>query len=125
MIDRYPAELELLIARFAPGWPAVLDVGPRWYPLLVELHANLERVAPGYLVHQVKSKFGALDFYASPSSDPYEYVEKFRDVIDAARWRSTQTCEECGESAAQYVIGLWVWTVCPRHARDKNGASAE
>lgn len=125
MTDEYPTKLAPLVARFAPGWPTLIDIGPGWYPLLVDLDEDLARIAPRYLVQQVKSKFGALVFHASFSSDPYEYVDQFREAIDAAQWRSIVICEECGESAAQYVIGLWVWTLCPRHAREKDVLLAE
>lgn len=119
MPEEYPADLEKILARFAPGWPRTLDVGPGWYPLLGDLHEQLVQVAPGYLIQQVKSKFGALTFHASPSAEPYDHVDPFNELIEAAWWRSIETCEECAAPAGQYTIGLWVWTVCPRHAREK------
>ena len=125
MTDEYPMELVPLLARFDAGWPTVIDVGPGWYPLLVELNEDLARIAPAYLVQQVKSKFGALAFHSSFSSDPYEYVEEFREAIDAAEWRSMKICEECGDPASQQAIGSWIWTVCPRHAREKAARLAE
>ena len=124
MTEEYPAELELLVARFAPSWPPVIDVSPGWQPPLIALDKDLAQIAPGYVVQQVKSKFGALTFHASPSADPYEYVDQFRETIEVAEWRSIETCEECGAPAAQYVLGLWVWTLCPRHARDRSSGSA-
>lgn len=123
MTEGYPAKLELLVARFHPGVAAIIDVGPGWYPLLVDLNSRLAQIAPGYVVQQVKSKFGALVFHAGPSPEPYDYVDQFREAIEAAEWRSIGICEECGAPAAQYVIRLWVWTLCARHAGEKSSGS--
>ncbi|MDQ4215056.1 hypothetical protein [Microbacterium capsulatum] len=104
-------------------WPAVIDVGAGWFPLLIRLDGQLAEIAPDYELHQCKSKFGALSFYAQPSDDPSIYNEEFVEAIRAAEWESTRTCEECGEPAGQYVIGLWVWTLCAKHAAEKNAQS--
>lgn len=120
--DDYPPEMRVLVARFAPGWPPILDVNPGWYPLLARLDARLTTIAPGYVLQQCKSKFGALSFYAGPSDDPFEYNDEFNETIRAAEWESTTTCEECGASGDRYVISLWVWTLCAEHLEVKNNA---
>lgn len=114
-IESYPSELARLMARFATGWPPMLEVPAGWHPLLVDLDRTLATIAPDYVVTQVKSKFGALRFYAEPSEDPFAYDEEFQEAIRAAEWRSIETCEECGEPAKQYVIRLWVSTLCEQH----------
>ena len=96
MIEEYPSEVHGLLKRIAPGWPDQLEVGVGWYPLLVRLDATLSVIAPNYVVQQVKSKFGALSFYADPSDDPSNSDEAFADAVRAAEWESTQTCEVCG-----------------------------
>ena len=111
-------DLQRIIDRFAPGWPPILDVSTGWHRLLVELDQTLENIAPRYVVHQVKQKFGSLSFHAVPSEDPYDYNEEFQEAIRAAECRSTETCEECGAPAKQYVIRMWVSTLCTQH-RDK------
>ncbi len=75
-----------------------------------------------YVLQQCKSKFGALSFYADPSDDPSAYNEDFNDTIRAAEWESIETCEECGAPAAQYVINLWVSTLCPEHHKERSVA---
>ncbi|MGM7669130.1 hypothetical protein [Microbacterium sp. A93] len=77
---------------------------------------TLTAIAPGYIVQQVKSKFGALSFYAQPFDDPSSFDEDFTDAIRAAEWESIETCEECGSPARQYVIQMWVSTLCAEHA---------
>ncbi|QYG11527.1 hypothetical protein [Microbacterium sp. PAMC22086] len=108
--------VERLLARIDPGWPPLIDVSPGWLPILGRLDHRLAAIAPRYTIQQVKSKFGALTFYARPISDPYGHVEEFDVAIEEAQWESTTTCEKCGGEGAPYVINLWVWTLCPRDA---------
>lgn len=121
MTEEYPPELRGLLARIAPGWPEQLEIGAGWYPLLARLDATLSVIAPSYIVQQVKSKFGALSFYADPSDDPSNFDQAFTDAVRAAEWESTETCEVCGAPARQYVIRMWVSTLCQRHAAEARG----
>ncbi|GAA2933877.1 hypothetical protein GCM10010458_16530 [Microbacterium luteolum] len=116
MTEDYPSELHGLLKRIAPGWPELLEVGAGWYPLLARLDATLSVIAPNYVVQQVKSKFGALCFYADPSDDSSHFDEAFTAAVRAAEWESTETCEACGAPARQYVIRMWVSTLCQPHA---------
>ncbi|MFF1540101.1 hypothetical protein ACFVWL_08495 [Microbacterium sp. NPDC058269] len=118
MTEDYPPELRSLLKRFAPGWPELLEVGVGWYPLLARLDAKLGTISPNYVVQQVKSKFGALSFYAGPSDDPSHFDSAFTDAVREAEWESIETCEICGASARQYVIRMWVSTLCPGHASE-------
>lgn len=120
MTEDYPLELQGIIDRFAPAWPEIIEVEAGWYPLLVRLDATLAAIAPGYVVQQVKSKFGSLSFYAQPSDDPSSFDEAFTDAIRAAEWESIETCEVCGGPARQYVIHLWVSTLCADHVPPPN-----
>lgn len=117
--SEYPPDMQRLIDRIAPDWPPILEVSPGWYPLLTRLDARLTAIAPSYVLQQCKSKFGSLSFYAAPSDDVSEYNEEFNDAIRAAEWESIETCEECGATGAQYVIRLWVSTLCPDHHRER------
>lgn len=118
MTEDDPPELQGLIKRIAPDWPELLEVGVGWYALLARLDAKLSVIAPTYVVQQVKSKFGALSFYADPSTDPSSFDEAFTEAIRASEWESVETCEVCGEPARQYVIRMWVSTLCQMHARE-------
>lgn len=115
MTDDTPEELQGILGRFSPGWPELLEISEGWHSLLARLDERLAAIAPIYVVQQVKSKFGALCFYAQPSDDPLDYNEEFNQAIRAAEWESVETCELCGQSARQYVIRMRVWTLCDAH----------
>ncbi|CAN7331498.1 hypothetical protein LJR042_001843 [Microbacterium maritypicum] len=119
MTANYPPSLERVVDRFAADWPAIIDVNPGWFPLIAALDSRLAAIVPAYSVFQVKSKFGALSFFAAPSEDPEVYNEEFNERIRAAEWESIVTCEECGAPARQYTIHLWTWTLCAEHAAEK------
>lgn len=119
--EDYPFEMRHLVERVAPGWPPFLDVGPGWYPLLTRLDNALSTIAPGYVLHQCKSKFGSLSFHAAPSEDPNDYRDDFNAAILAAEWESVETCEEYGAAGGQYTINLWVSTLCAAHAAIRHG----
>lgn len=123
MNEEYPPAIQRIIARIDPGWPESIDVNPGWYPLLERLDLTLTELAPDYCVQQVKTKFGSLSFSASPSDDPYDYNDAFNDAIRAAEWASIEMCEACGAPAKQYVICMWVWTVCDEHADERRSMS--
>lgn len=124
MNDEYPPAIQKMVARIDPGWPSLIDVNPGWFPLLERLDVTLAELAPNYRVQQVKSKFGSLSFSASPSNDPYDYNEAFNDAIRTVEWASIEVCEICGAQARQYVIRMWVWTVCDKHADELRSAPA-
>ncbi len=69
----------------------------------------------------MKSKFGALSLYADPSDDPSSFDEAFTEAVRAAEWESIETCEVCGAQAKQYVIRMWVSTLCLGHAAETRG----
>lgn len=123
MNEEYPPAIQRIIERIDPGWPDSVDVSLGWYPLLERLDVTLTELAPDYRVQQVKTKFGSLSFYASPSDDPYDYNEAFNDAIRAAEWASIEVCEDCGAPAKRYVIRMWVWTVCDEHADERRRMS--
>lgn len=121
-VDAESSQLDGIRARFQRDWPTVIEVRSGWTALLVELDQQLAAIAPSYVVQQIKSKFGALCFYAMPSDDPYDYNEDFKAAIEAAEWQSIRTCEQCGDDAGQYVIDLWVSTLCPQHAAEAHSS---
>ncbi|WP_336648326.1 hypothetical protein [Microbacterium sp. MMO-10] len=119
MVESDETLLEAILARFDEGWAEAIDVGPGWYSLLVRLDQQLSEIDPNYRVQQVKSKFGALSFYARSSSEPDEFNEVFHQTIRSAEWESAEMCEECGAPARTYAIRLWVSTLCEEHAKVK------
>lgn len=59
--------LERILRRIPDGWGRWISCGPGWYPLLVDLEAELAAIDPDHVIHQVKEKFGSLRVYASLS----------------------------------------------------------
>ncbi|MGI8557872.1 MAG: hypothetical protein ACR2ND_06135 [Solirubrobacteraceae bacterium] len=49
--------------RIPDGWGRWISCGRGWYPLLVELDAELDTLLPAYRLYQVKEKFAGLRFY--------------------------------------------------------------
>ncbi len=62
---------------------------------------------------QIKSKFGGLRFYIS-FDDPY-----VNGIISMTEKMSLRMCEFCGQTAKQYNVKGWYWTLCPQHYEDK------
>jgi hypothetical protein len=62
--------LERILRRIPDGWGRWISCGPGWYPILARLDTRLANIDPGYVVHQVKEKFGGLRYYTEPSPPP-------------------------------------------------------
>lgn len=84
-------------------------VGPGWYRLLTELHAELVAVAPTYRVIQLKEKFGRLRVYVTA---PDEVFEQVNALISMAEDTSATTCEFCGKPGTQTGRLGWIKTLC-------------
>ena len=111
------AGLLSLIMRIPDGWGRWISCGAGWYPLLIELHADLVTLDHDYVVEQVKEKFGALRFYASTNCADAGVRTRFDSLIADAESRSTQICEYCSAPAALRIRDgggySWVKTLCP------------
>lgn len=92
-----------------PVWRSI-DCGRGWWPLLLELDAELRQTDPGYTVVQVKEKFGGLRYYTSALS-PAGMA-----LVREAELRAARTCEVCGEPGTTVVRRHWYKTLCPPHA---------
>jgi hypothetical protein len=92
-----------MYAEWSVGWTAILD----------DLADELDRVAPGMLLGQVKEKFGELRVYVAAEEPPAGAGA----AIEAAEDRSRHTCQVCGRPSrgpgSRYG---WVRTLCRRHA---------
>lgn len=62
--------LERILRRIPDGWGRWISCGPGWYPILARLDHRLAVIDPGYVVQQVKEKFGGLRCYTEPSAPP-------------------------------------------------------
>lgn len=80
-----------------------------WRDLILETHARLMAVNPGYKVAQIKEKFGGLRYYVNGP-----YVDGMVEIIREAEDRSYGICQGCGatDGVSMREHG-WVATMCP------------
>jgi len=108
-------ELEAVLRRIPDGWGRWIGVGRGWYRLVTELNQALSRLDPGYVVNQVKEKFGGLRYYYEPSGGLSERTAAaMQSLVMATEAKASQTCEQCGAPAVlqQSAAGLYQ-TRCP------------
>jgi ribosomal protein S27AE len=101
--------------RIPEGWLRLLNCGPGWYPLLVDLDQELANLDPEYTVHQVKQKFAELRYYFETANDAV--AEEMYDLTVVARERSKNICEMCGEPGSLMHRHLTVRTLCEKCGR--------
>lgn len=90
-------------------------VGPGWRPLVERIDREVEALAPGYRVDQVKEKFGTLRFYFG--NVPEALYDQVEAIVDAGEAESGRICEDCGKPGTTAAppgrrFG-WVRTLCP------------
>lgn len=94
-------------------------VGPGWWPLLLEVYAEMLRVTEAtgckIRIQQVKEKFGGLRVYyhltGYNTDEAHAIVES---AVRKAELKAIHTCEMCGEPGHQRDNG-WVKTLCDVH----------
>lgn len=71
------------------------EVGPGWRSLVLELHAALLELDPGYRLYEVAEDLGGLVFIARVAD---ERAAEGARLIAAARTLAFETCENCGHA---------------------------
>lgn len=85
-------------------------VGEGWRPIVKKACADLELL--GYIILQVKEKFGGLRLYfACPDHMDWEDGDEIVRHAEEACWK---TCEVCGQDGKQRDLS-WIKTLCDRH----------
>ncbi|SCX31502.1 hypothetical protein SAMN02799620_05365 [Mycolicibacterium fluoranthenivorans] len=111
----HAAAIEAILRRIPDGWGRWLSVDAGWYPLVIATDALLAGLDPGYVVHQVKEKFGTLRYYSWPSSEDVarETLGAMDAVIAGAERASAVTCERCGATGFLHqAVRGWMKTLC-------------
>ncbi len=92
------------------------ECGDGWYQLILNLCEEIEKIklADGFMVVQVKEKFGGLRFYTSFVTGELEKL--IRKAEDA----SFTICEVCGNDGEPSHLGTWARTLC-RVCRVRDG----
>lgn len=94
----------------APG--ASISVPAGWTDLMLDLHARLVEVSPGFQYMQVQQKWGELRVYATGAT------AEARDLIHDAELRSRSICEVCGQTGTPHMRRSWHRVMCPVHAAE-------
>lgn len=88
------------------------ECGDGWFDLLREC---IERIKESVsdkdfkpFVTQVKEKYGHLRFYMNLTTEVID------DCIEHAEYRSSGTCEECGEAGKMRADGYWYLVRCDK-----------
>lgn len=104
------------------GVSQTLDIGDGWIHLVVNLHIELKRLDPDYVLAQVKEKFGGLRYYAFCTSLDDQIRSKFRSLIHDAEGLSYTICEETGKPGIlmRKKDGYWIRTLNPEWG-EENG----
>ena len=87
------------------------ECGDGWFELLRDCIEGIKEVCErnGFDVYalQVKEKYGILRFYLSTTASELD------DIIEAAEYRSSKTCETCGkEGYLAKQSGYWWHVTC-------------
>jgi hypothetical protein len=110
----HAAAIETILLRIPDGWGRWISVDAGWYPLVIATDQRLAKVDPGYVVQQIKEKFGTLRYYCTPGGgDPApELLDAFDAITDDAERASAITCERCGEPGVLQRTRYWAKTLC-------------
>jgi len=103
--------LTAILRRIPDGWGRFISTSHGWYPIIVRLDQSLAEVDPGYILHQVKEKFGGLRYYYH-QTQPDRRTE-MDALVGIAEAEAARTCEDCGAPGVLCDGGHWFRTLCP------------
>lgn len=74
--------------------------GNGWKEIIRNTDKKLKYIDPDYTIAQIKEKFGGLRYYFDTSFESYDDVRReiMDDVVRAAEYEASYTCELCGAS---------------------------
>jgi hypothetical protein len=102
--------LAVVSARFSQRWPAVIECGPGWHPIVAELDRQIAAADPAARYCQIKEKFGGLRVYLAGAE-----TQTVEALIRAAEAQAARTCEACGEPGTLRGDRSYIQTLCDRH----------
>jgi hypothetical protein len=107
---KYRDALVSIMVRIPDRWGRWISCRKGWYPLIIELDARLVELDSEYEVHQVKEKFGTLEYYCH--TDKYGVRDEFNRLIQEAGKVSATICEGCGHPGQMHVRAWYYQTLC-------------
>jgi hypothetical protein len=125
-----PSEQPIVLIPNEPVVPSFLPVG--WVDLVEAAFSELDFIAPGWRLIQVKEKFAGLRIYVHPpfTADVDAEInagavlrDKIESVVSKANAASFKTCDVCGSPGDVFGPGHPEWTAddvlsrtrCDRH----------
>lgn len=90
-----------------------------WYDLLDELSSKIEKLLSNdsnysskFKIIQIKTKFGGLRFYFTPSIATNRTYDSIWNIVRDFENDSVDTCEHCGIKGKTQNIDNWMYTLC-------------
>ncbi|MDQ6613289.1 MAG: hypothetical protein M3083_00600 [Actinomycetota bacterium] len=94
--------LRQVLRRVVEGYARSIYCGPGWYRIVVELDQALAGLDPGYLVYQVKEKYGSLRYYFTTTQA--ESRPAMARLVGRAESLAAHTCESTGTTGAILMV---------------------
>jgi hypothetical protein len=84
--------------------------GDGWKEIIRNTDKKLRYIDPDYKIAQIKEKFAGLRYYFDTSFESYDDVRReiMDDVVRAAEYEASRTCELCGASKASDKVEVRV-----------------
>ena len=104
--------------------------GDGWKEIIRNTDKKLKYIDPDYEIAQIKEKFGGLRYYFDSSLDYGSIAHEIMDdIVRAAEYEASRTCELCGTSKPSDKVEIrvhkyWYFGYCQSCA-DKYIAEAE
>ena len=90
------------------------SVGPGWWPIVVDLYNDIEKISPNHRIVQIKEKFGGLRYYYESANN-----DAVNDLVQEAERKCYITCEKCGEPGKLRNYNRLYPTLCDKHVDEK------
>ena len=105
--------------------------GDGWKEIIRNTDEKLKYIDPDYTIAQIKEKFGGLRYYYDQSFDSYDDIRReiMDDIVRAAEYEASRTCELCGANKSSDKVEIrlhkyWYFGYCQSCA-DKHIAERE
>jgi len=90
--------------------PYGLECGEGWKNIVDHTHEKLKYIDPDYKIAQIKEKFGGLCYYYDQSFESYDDIRReiMEDIVRAAEYEASRTCELCGANKSSDKVEIRV-----------------
>ena len=84
--------------------------GDGWKEIIRNTDEKLTFIDPDYKIAQIKEKFGGLCYYYDQSFESYDDIRReiMEDIVRAAEYEASRTCELCGANKSSDKVEIRV-----------------